>query len=101
MTDALKTDSRSQDGRPSAFGMDHGSPSTFHTMSTTKDELQAEVYRLEDENKTLRELGAELRKSAEMIGYVQCADDWRNAERRIKAWDTFLANTADQRRSPE
>lgn len=47
---------------------------------------------LERENFMLRELGADLRKSAEMIGYVQSGDDWRKAERRIRAWDTLLAN---------
>ena len=49
---------------------------------------------IECENARLRELGAELRRSAGMIGHVQSADDWRNAERRIKAWEDFLANTA-------
>jgi hypothetical protein len=44
---------------------------------------------LERENAKLRELGSELRKSAEMIGYVQSADTYRDAVRRIEAWDAF------------
>ena len=55
---------------------------------------------LERENVMLRKLGEELRKSAEMIGCVQSADDWRRAERRIKAWDDFLANTAYRNMTP-
>ena len=83
MSETPRTDAVLEWVRP--MGNDSGPPNEQYVSADF-------ARQLERENFMLRELGADLRKSAEMVGYVQSGDDWRKAERRIKAWDDFLAN---------
>lgn len=80
-------------------------PKTSEAAGTLSNNWEATAERLfncsqalERENAKLRELGNELRKSADMIGFVQSADTYRDSVRRIKAWDDFLANVPSQPR---